>query len=215
MRWLILLPWLVAWGEPARIITMSDQAAFGQWFTFLAESQYYLPGAKRPAEIKDCAALVRFAYREALRVHDGAWAARTALPKLPALRPFPRQAVDPRFQVGGGQVAHFADAKTLRQWNSRLVSRELREARPGDLLFFHQDGGRLPFHVMVYVGRSHFEKEEVVVYHTGPVSGDAGEIRRLTLKELWEHPEPRWRPAVTNSHFLGVYRWNLLGGAAQ
>ena len=73
----------------------------------------------------------------------------------------------------------------------------------------------MPFHVMVFVGPSHFNKESVVVYHTGPISRDAGEIRRLTLTELLKHPEPRWRPLAGNPHFLGVYRWNLLAASAQ
>ena len=192
-----------------------DRAGFEQWFTFLAESQYFNPPDRRPAEINDCAALARFAYRESLRVHDGAWAARTALPRLPALRPFPAKPIDPRFSLGGGAVGHFADAKTLRQFNSRFVSRELQQARPGDLLFFRQDSQKMPFHVMVFVGPSHFNKESVVVYHTGPISRDAGEIRRLTLTELLKHPEPRWRPLAGNPHFLGVYRWNLLAASAQ
>jgi uncharacterized protein len=217
MRWLMLLPFVLAWVETVRIVPSSERTAFQQWFTFLAESQYFNQPAKRPAEITDCAALVRFAYREALRVHDAAWAARVSLPKLPALRPFPAKPVDPRFSLGGGQLGHFADAKTLRQFNTRLVGRDLAQAQPGDLLFFHQDGQKLPFHVMIFVGASHFgkEKEKMVVYHTGPVSGDPGEIRRLSLTELLQHQEPRWRPLVANAHFLGVYRWNLLAGSAQ
>ena len=38
----------------------------------------------RPAEIDDCAALIRYAYREALRAHDSAWAATARLPLVPA-----------------------------------------------------------------------------------------------------------------------------------
>ena len=51
-----------------------DQKAFRRWFTFLAEAQYFQPAAGRPAEIKDCAAFIRYAYREALHAHDSAWA---------------------------------------------------------------------------------------------------------------------------------------------
>jgi uncharacterized protein YfaT (DUF1175 family) len=47
-----------------------DAAAFRQWFTFLAESQFYRKTSDLPKEIDDCAALLRFAYREALREHN-------------------------------------------------------------------------------------------------------------------------------------------------
>jgi uncharacterized protein YfaT (DUF1175 family) len=214
MRWPFALPLLIfsAWAGLPRIVAPSEEAAFRQWFTFLAETQHFVPAGRRPKEIVDCAALVRFAYREALRVHDGEWARQASLVKLPALRPFPARAVDPRFALPSGALGHFADAKTLRQHNTRFVSRDVAEARPGDLLFFHQDGQKLPFHVMIFVGASHFSAGKVVVYHTGD---SPGEIRRLTLAELDQHPEPRWRPHTSNSHFLGVSRWNLIAGSGQ
>jgi uncharacterized protein YfaT (DUF1175 family) len=225
MRSLVLLTLILAWteavrAEPVGIVPSSERAAFQQWFTFLAESQYFNPAAKRPAEITDCAALVRFAYREALRVHDAAWTQRVSLPKLPALRPFPTRAIDPRYSLGNGALGHFADAKTLRQHNTRFIGHNVAQAQPGDLLFYRQDSQKMPFHVMVFIGRSHFDKGSVVVYHTGPTYAgstvrDPGEIRRLTLSELANHPEPRWRPTTANAHFLGIYRWNLLAGGGQ
>ena len=62
-----------------RLHDPADRAAFRRWFTLLAESQYYR-GHAMPAEIDDCAALLRFAYREALREHNAAWAHAAALP---------------------------------------------------------------------------------------------------------------------------------------
>ena len=70
---------------------------------------------------------------------------------------------------------------------------------------------------MIYVGPSQIEaaggREPLVVYHTGPVGKSAGEIRRPTLAQLMNFPDPRWRPVPSNSNFLGVYRWNILRGA--
>ncbi len=45
-----------------------DRQAFRRWFTYLAEAQYFQAPGARPAEINDCAALIRYAYREALHV---------------------------------------------------------------------------------------------------------------------------------------------------
>jgi uncharacterized protein YfaT (DUF1175 family) len=68
--------------------------------------------------------------------------------------------------------------------------------------------------------------QATVVYDTGPdqsphgrrpVRGDpdhgkAGELRRVALSELLDHPQPQWRPLAANPNFLGVYRWNILRG---
>jgi uncharacterized protein YfaT (DUF1175 family) len=66
---------------------------------------------------------------------------------------------------------------------------------------------------MIYLGPSQFEKrpENWVVYHTGPIGNSPGELRRPSVAELLQHPEPRWRPVPGNSNFLGVRRWNILG----
>src|ERR1039458_2471628 len=62
-----------------RLHDPADRMTFRRWFTFLAEAQYFR-GRALPAEIDDCAALLRFAYREALRPHDASWAREMALP---------------------------------------------------------------------------------------------------------------------------------------
>jgi hypothetical protein len=48
------------------------------------------------------------------------------------------------------------------------------------------------------------------VYHTGPIGNGPGEMRRVALADLLNHPDTRWRPILTNSNFLGVYRWSIL-----
>ncbi|MBY0505819.1 MAG: DUF1175 domain-containing protein [Bryobacteraceae bacterium] len=203
--------------DSARLTHPADQRAFRLWFTFLAESQYHLPPARRAKDVIDCAALLRFAYRETLRKHDAAWLKTIDLPALPALPPIDA-AVNPGtrlFRTGAGTYGQFADARTLRQWNAAFVSRRLADARPGDLLFFEQVGQRMPFHAMIYLGKSEFTRgpEAWIVYHTGPVEGRPGEMRRLSREELLAHPQPRWRPLEANPVFLGLYRWRILSAA--
>jgi hypothetical protein len=209
-----------------------DQAAFRHWFTFLAEAQYFQQPALRPAEIVDCAALIRYAYREALRAHAGNWAAEAQLPLVPPLEsvaryqyPFtPLGASLFRVREGSfrpsdlddGAFAQFADAQTLERFNTHFVSRDLTRALPGDLIFFRQDSGGMPFHSMIYLGESPIASRitrdgaRYVVYHTGPDGSDPGEIRRLSLSELLQFPEPQWRPIGPNRNFLGIFRWNIL-----
>jgi len=207
----------------------ADRAAFRRWFTLLAESQYYR--ARALPEVDDCAALLRFAYREALREHNAAWAHAMALPA-------PASAVDVQqyqypytplaaafFRVHGGgfaasdlhdgSFAQFADVETIWRYNTFSVGRDFSRARPGDLLFFRQDGQKMPFHAMIFLGRSQIEpgNEQFVVYHTGPIGKSPGEIRRWSIAELLNYPEARWRPIASNPAFLGVYRWNILRGA--
>ena len=89
---------------------------------------------------------------------------------------------------------------------------DLARALPGDLLFFRQRAGHEPFHSMIYLGSSQMRPDgkRYVLYHTGPDGGDPGEIKRLTIQELMDFPQPEWRPSPSNPAFLGVARWNIL-----
>ncbi len=202
-----------------RLFDPPDRATFRSWFVFLAESMAVRETAELPRDVVDCAALARFAYREALRKHDGVWAAELGLSRVPPLGavrqynyPFtPTKAALFRIDEAG-TYAEFADAKTLMRHNARRVSRSLRGAEPGDLLFYRQREGESPFHLMIYLGPGTLDGEPgpFVVYHTGPLDGGPGEIRRPSTAELLRHPEPRWRPIEGNPAFAGVYRWNIL-----
>ena len=48
-----------------------------------------------------------------------------------------------------GAFAQFADAKTLVERNALFFSRDVREALPGDLLFYRQFGQSSPWHSMI------------------------------------------------------------------
>jgi uncharacterized protein len=211
-----------------RLHTIQDRQAFRAWFTSTAEGQLDEPHL--PPEISDCAALLRFVYRETLRAHDEAWlgthpreAALPSIgqytyPKTPLganlfrIRPGPFLPQD----LNDGAFAQFADAQTLMHHNTYLIGRDLRLARPGDLIFYRQldqespydvpdvTHYHSPFHSMIFCG------EMGVVYHTGPIHHGKGEMRRLLVSDLLHHPDARWRPLPENTNFLGVYRWNIL-----
>src|SRR6185369_16665726 len=53
--------------------TFNDQESFRRWFTWVAEMQFYNLSDQWNPEQRDCAGLVRFAWREALRPHDRLW----------------------------------------------------------------------------------------------------------------------------------------------
>jgi len=208
-----------------RLSDPADQAAFRRWFTLIAEYQAVRPKAEVPTEITDCASLLRYSYREALERHDENWFVASGVevaappgeirawsyPHTPLgtalfrVRPGAFEAGD----VGVGAFAQFADAKTLVERNAYFVSRDVRQALPGDLLFYRQFGQSSPWHSMIV---ARVGGEAAVVYDTGEDHGKAGELRRVLLAELLDHPQPQWRPIPSNPNFLGVYRWNILRG---
>jgi len=207
----------------------SDRAAFRQWFTAIAEYQALRPAGDLPPEINDCAALLRYAYRGALHAHNETWLEENKLEAM-AFLPSVRKYAYPHTPLGAAifrvrppsateklhsAFAEFADAKTLLQLNTFFVSRDVKAALPGDLLFYRQLEQNSPYHSITFVGRSQFipgegAEDPVVVYHTGPNGKSPGEMRRILLSQLLDHPSPRWRPVRGNSNFLGVYRWNIL-----
>jgi len=216
-----------------RLDSAADRQSFRRWFALIAEYQAFRQPGEVPAEINDCAALLRYSYRNALRTHDSAWTRETGItplsdpgaiaqyhyPFTPLGAALFRVAAGPASEsdAGNGAFAEFADAKTLKSLNTHFVSRDVQDARPGDLLFYRQLETDEPYHSMIYVGESSWLPEAisdwrgaVVVYHTGPIGKTPGEMRRVTLAELLDHPSPRWRPVAGNSNFLGVYRWNIL-----
>ena len=216
---LAVIAWCVTTGTMSAQVRQadeSDRAAFRSWFVLLADAQFERP----TGDVQDCAALVRHAVREALRAHTPEWVRRSGLPFTPQfadVRSAPRAGADglPLFRVtsdSSPRFAEFADARTLINLNARRLGRDARALRPGDLLYFRQPGQREPDHLMIFVGRSHFESDgdDWVVYHTGPLDGGPGEVRKVRLSTLVQHPAPRWRPLASNPSFVGVFRLAIL-----
>ena len=208
-----------------RLTDPADQAAFRRWFTLIADYQAIRPRAEVPAEISDCASLLRYAYREALKRHNEVWFQTSgievvALPGEIRAWHYPdtplganlfrvRHGSFEAANVSDGSFAQFADAKTLVELNATFISRDALKALPGDLLFYRQFGQSSPWHSMIVTEAG---PQARVVYHTGPDHGSPGELRSVLLSELLDHPQPQWRPVAQNPNFLGVYRWNILRG---
>jgi uncharacterized protein YfaT (DUF1175 family) len=144
-----------------------------------------------PEPQRDCAGLVRFAYRSALKKLDPA-----------------RAAAGP-FTDAAGQAAHFADAATLLAGTFAPMGRgpEARAAlRSGDLVAFGraEESGAPVHHLMLVVrpddpahGRT------LVVYHPGE---PGAAVRAGALDDLIREAPNAWRPVAENPFFLGFYR---------
>lgn len=210
--------------------TFQDRDSFRRWFTAIAETQFYQLSDQWNAEQRDCAGLTRFAIREALRRHDRIWfqkmgpAYQTIAPDVKSFdldhNPFGEKIFRTDFgsftetDSRNGRFSEFADARTLKSFNVVFVSRDRREAQPGDLLFYYQPWvQKFPFHLMVFLGPARIAPngaQDWVVYHTGSSPVDKGTVKKVELSVLDQHPDPRWRPVERNKNFLGFYRLKIL-----
>jgi uncharacterized protein YfaT (DUF1175 family) len=210
--------------------SFQDRDSFRRWFTAIAETQFYQLSDQWNDEQRDCAGLARFAIREALRHHDRIWfqkmgpAYQTVAPDVKSFdldqNPFGEKIFRTNFgsfaetDLHNGRFSEFADARTLKSFNVAFVSRDRREAQPGDLLFYYQPWvQKYPFHVMIFLGQARIADngaQDWVVYHTGSSPIDEGTVKKVELSVLDQHPDPRWRPVERNKNFIGFYRLKIL-----
>jgi uncharacterized protein YfaT (DUF1175 family) len=206
--------------QGAPLSDQGDREAFRKWFVAILENQLdRLSPAWEPAQ-RDCAGLLRFAFREAWGPHTPSWKERTAY-----TGPFASR--DPGLSAAGPWAAGFptpegwrpfAKGALLRQGSCARVDADPSQAQPGDLLFFCRPGGyKTPDHAMAFV-RPDPDGTPVLVYHTGREgsgdSRDAGDMRRVRLDDLLRHADPEFRPQPENPAFLGLYRWTVLSSGS-
>ena len=140
---------------------------------------------------RDCAGLVRFAYRRAY--------ARLA----------PARVAAGLFLDAGGRPAQFADAGTLLRGSFALLGRgddARRALRSGDLAAFAREDGEGPvFHLMLLVVPDDpAHAPALVVYHPGERGAS---VRLGRLDDLARDAPGGWRPVPENPLFLGFYRF--------
>jgi hypothetical protein len=214
----------------AELRSFDDRENFRAWFAHIAEMQFYRPSNGWNEDQRDCAGLVRFAWRESLRSHDRLWFQSMGEGYEPVASDVKAYNLD-RSPVGeklfrtdfgsfkesdltSGVLSEFADARTLKNYNSFFISRTRSQVKKGDLLFFHQPWvQKYPYHVMIFIGDARNAGEgarDWVVYHTGASPDEKGELKKVRLATLDQHPDKRWRPVHTNRRFLGYYRLKIL-----
>lgn len=223
--------------DAAELHSYDDRANFRRWFASIAEMQFYRFSDSWSKEQRDCAGLVRFAWREALRQHDRIWfqgmgqGYEAVAPDVKAYSleksPLGEKLFRTEFgkfekdDLTNGKFSEFADARTLKNYNVVFLTRDRRQGNllPGDLLFFHQPWvQKFPYHVMIFLGAARVDNgggNDWLIYHTGAsplVSGQevGGEIKKVRLSVLDHHPNARWRPVESNKNFLGFYRLKIL-----
>jgi len=216
--------------DTAELQSYMDRENFRRWFTLIAEGQFYHLSEQWNAEQRDCAGLVRFAWRESLRHHDRAWLQKMGPAYSPVAPDVARYSLEQGplgeklfrtsfgsykdGELSNGTFSEFADARSLKSFNAKFISRDRRVAQPGDLLFFYQPWvQKFPYHVMIFLGGAQMggnQASDWVVYHTGSSPSDSGTVKKVELSVLDQHPNKRWRPVESNSNFLGFYRLKIL-----
>lgn len=149
-----------------------------------------MDAAWQPAQ-RDCAGLVRFAFRSAYR------------------RWRPGRLATPLWRDARGHPSDFADAETLLVHGFAPLGRDetTRESlRSGDVVAFRleRDAGPV-FHLMLVVrpeDKAHAPAR--VVYHPGE---PGAAVRTGVLQSLVTEAPLEWRPVPQNTAFLGFFRF--------
>jgi uncharacterized protein len=198
---LLALEGLSADPAPSQLNAAQSQR-FRAWFTRIIDEQVRRPSPRWVH--RDCAGLIRYAVAEALADHDEKWRRANgmsvdALPPPLNLSP-EQQALRFNWRDIDGQNKAFVTALALIQGNSQFVGKEINQAQPGDLLFFDQGDEQ---HLMVWMG-------QYIAYHTGTVTPHDNGLRAVTVQQLIQWKDSRWRPIGNNPNFIGFYRLGFL-----
>ena len=202
--------------DSAELHSESDRKAFLDWFVRIAESQFKKSNYGWNKNERDCSGLIRYAYREALKIHDREWYEKNGIvidknlpdvqrfhyPEVPVMgKNIFKKKEAPASDTGSFGV--FADAENLMKFNTGFISRNLEDAKPGDILFFH-DIVNLdsPYHSIIMVKND--LQETILLYHTGSEQG----IKRVAVDYL--SGSRKFSPEPWNKNFLGVFRFHII-----
>ncbi len=162
-------------------------------------------------EQQDCAGLIRFVYKEALKTRT--IKQRNEL-KLPVKLNFPSVSNAARnifpffpkiWKISADQYSAFADAENLITFNFDFISKNINDLKPGDILVFNKNTSSLePWHLMLYVGKEY--NKPLAIYHNGD-KGKYAKIRIISIIDLLNSPDPQWMPTQNNPFFMGIYKW--------
>lgn len=204
------------YADASEITRQQDRDALRGWMVRIAESQFLRISPAWDVRQRDCAGLVRFAFREALRKHDAAWNSKTGIvldKNIADVGPFNYPEVpvvgEKIFKISDApcddakSFSSFADAGTLVTCSMRRVGNSVEDGLPGDCAVFeNRRNVEWPFHLMIICGSE--GRDRVLIYHTGDAQG----VKRVKLSYLNNSID--FKPADTNPKFLGVYRFKMM-----
>lgn len=195
----------------------NDSNSFRLWYTSIAVS--VINGdTELPENYADCAGLVRFIYKESLKKHDIFWRYSTGYNGInyenlkeynyPDVPYFGTDIFKIKDGIYRDSFSIYASARVLVEKNMDFVSKNLINAKSGDILaYFHPEDPDFPYHLMIYLN---MDGTDYVLYHTGPISEtNNGEIRAVRMGDLFMS-DPTWVPEEKNKYFMGIYKFKIL-----
>jgi uncharacterized protein YfaT (DUF1175 family) len=199
----------------AELLSENSRKNFTARFVRIAENQFLKESPAWEKSQRDCAGLVRFAYREALKLHDASWTSKTGITDtkdLPQITEFNYPEIPflefKIFKTSEGSAddistfGEFADAATLMRLNMDFISKDLSHAERGDVLFFCiNSGNSFSYHTMIVTEKN---PEIMLIYHTG----ENGIVKRVNSVYLSESAV--FRPVEGNKNFLGAFRFKII-----
>lgn len=176
-------------------LNQNQEASFRGWFTRIVWEQFHFRPNQRWTH-RDCAGLVRFALKESFISHDRAWKHTNSI--SPMLTP-------PEVDLGPEQKKllpawTYDRAIQVVQKYTRFISKDVNQARPGDLLFY--DFGETQ-HLMISMG-------PYLAYHNGSATKKDNGLRKQSIDHLMKWKDTRWRPLEHNPNFIGIFRFLFL-----
>lgn len=193
--------------DVAELFGDTDRLNFRRWLCAVAESQVYEKNRLWADVNNDCAGLIRFAYSEALKVHDSRFfSGYSALvnpanpdikkynyPDVPLLGENIFRTDDGAFNITDieekeNKFSPSATAGHLMLFNVVFLNKDGNGVLPGDLIFyFNPDNPKMPYHAMIFLGEWGTED-------TGeaPGGGDGDNIDNIDLDDwVVYHTGPR------------------------
>ncbi len=209
------------------LTSAQDKRHFIDSFVAIADAQFYQLSDAWHEDQRDCAGLIRFAYREALKQHSDDWhtavgwlhaqpapdVEKFSYPNIPLIgtRLFRMNNLSVADHDVDSLFSAFVEAKYLLNYNCVSVGKNRTAAQTGDLVFFfHFNDPTMPYHSMIFIKDPTDAKQDYFIYHTGPSEEETGEVRKLRREIFNHHPDERWRPEPNNPFFLGYYRWKII-----
>jgi len=201
--------------DRAEIQNNEDRRRFLAWFVRIAESQFLKKNYSWSQKEQDCSGLIRYAYREALKKHDESWQRSSGIildknladvtsfnyPDIPIIGKKLFRITD-LSKNDKETFGEYADAEHLMKYNARFISREIADARTGDVLFFYdRENTDSPSHSMIV---SQGGSPVMVIYHTGSEAG----MKRIPVEDL--DRTNKFAARSYNPNFAGVYRFHIV-----
>lgn len=190
-----------------RQLSFDNSQVFRSWLVKIIEEQIRQGPSPKWVQ-RDCVGLVRFAVLEAAKAKDLTWkkALGIKLEQTPPdlkLTSMERNELSQWVQYDGQSKGKYISAIGLIQNNATFISKDINQAKPGDLLFYDMQDSQ---HLMVWMGK-------YVAYHNGEttqVNKEDNGLRKYNINELVTWKDSRWRPKESNPNFIGIFRLMFL-----